>query len=183
MTEMATTAGRLDEAWVADFAARYLAAWNTHDADALLALMTEDVVYDDSAWPQTMRGHADVRTFLEHAWRAMPDLTFELLDGPFLALAEPKLAARWRGTGTLTGPMDPPGFAPTGGRIEFTGFDLHEYRDGRICRLVIQFDTAVPARQIGALPQQGSRGEQLAAALQRVAARRMRRRRSARRRH
>ena len=53
-------------------------------------------------------------------------------EGPFLAADGPSLTFRWRGTGTFTGRMDPPGFAPTNGRIDFTGFDLHEYRDGRL---------------------------------------------------
>ena len=59
----------------------------------------------------------------------------------------PSLAFRWRGTGTFTGRMDPPGYAPTNGRIDFTGFDLHEYREGRLSRLVILFDNAEVGRR------------------------------------
>jgi steroid delta-isomerase-like uncharacterized protein len=174
MTDTATATGRIDEQWLADFAERYLQAWNGHEPQALLDLMTEDIVYDDAAWPRTMRSHADVREFLEHAWRAIPDMAFEVLEGPFLDPAAPKAVFRWRGTGTFTGPMDPPGFAPTNGRIEFTGFDLHEYRDGRLSRLRILFDNGEVGRQIGAMPEPGSRAERLGAALQRLTARRMR---------
>src|SRR5512132_713343 len=70
-----------------------------------------DVVCDDSAWPVTMRGHDDVRHFLARAWRAFPDMRFEIIEGPY-RLGKDKAALWWRGTGTMTGPLDPPGFAP-----------------------------------------------------------------------
>ena len=174
MTDTATATGRLDPGWLEDFLPRYGAAWNAHRPQQLLDLMAPDIVYDDAAWPRTMRSHADVREFLEHAWAAIPDLEFEILEGPFLAPDGPSLTFRWRGTGTFTGRMDPPGFAPTNGRIDFTGFDLHEYRDGRLSRLIILFDNAEVARQVGAMPPAGSRAERVGAAMQRLTARRMR---------
>ena len=170
-----TTTPGLDPSWSEDFAARWRAAWWGRERCALLELMTDDIVYDDSAWPRTMHGHGDVREFLDHAWRAIPDLTFERLAGPLLAADAPTAAFYWRGTGTFSGPMEPPGFAPTGQRLDFNGFDLHEYRDGRVSRLVIVFDNGVVGRQIGALPQPGSRAEKLGVQLQRLAARRLRR--------
>jgi steroid delta-isomerase-like uncharacterized protein len=158
----------VDRGFVVDFAERWEAAWNSHQPDRLLELMTEDIVYDDSAWPRTMRGHDDVREFLGAVWRAMPDLEFQMLEGPFLLEGEPKAAFYWKGTGTFTGPLDPPGFAPTGARILFEGCDLHEYRDGRVCRLRIVFDMMDVSRQIGMLPAPGSRLEKAGAAAQRL---------------
>ena len=43
----------------------------------------------------------------------------------------------------------------------FEGFDLHEYRDGRVSRLWICFDMAAIARDLGVLPPIGSRAERL----------------------
>ena len=115
MTDTATATGRIDERWLADFAERYLQAWNGHEPQALLDLMTEDIVYDDAAWPRTMRSHADVREFLEHAWRAVPDLAFEPLEGPFLdrRRRRPRSAgaAPGRSPGRWTRPASP---RPTG---------------------------------------------------------------------
>ena len=74
------------------FGERFGAAWNSHEPDRLLELMTDDVVYDDSAWPRTMRDHSQVREFLEFLWRALPDLEFEDLEGPFLAREAPTAA-------------------------------------------------------------------------------------------
>jgi hypothetical protein len=70
--------------WIRDFEERFLDAWNSHQADRVLALMTEDVEYRDDAWPKTMRDHADVREFLDALWTAFPDMTFELIEGPYV---------------------------------------------------------------------------------------------------
>ena len=159
----ATQREELDREWLDDFIQRWEAAWNSHDPERLLALMTEDIVYDDSAWPKQMRGHGDVREFLEHTWQGLPDLRFELVDGPYLAPDEPKAAFYWRGTATHEGALDPPGLAATGKRIEFEGADTHEYRDGKVARLRIVFDMAGAMRQLGVLPPAGGRQERMLA--------------------
>ena len=170
-------ATRVDRDFFEDFSGRWMAAWNSHQLDRLLALMTEDIVYDDSAWPKTMRGHSDVREFVEHSWRAFPDLRFEMVEGPFLHPTAPKACMYWRGSATHRGPIEPPGIAPTGRRIEFEGVDVHEYRDRRVARLQIVFDMADVTRQLGLLPAPGSRAEQAMAGLQRLQARVAHRRR------
>ena len=164
----ATQREELDQAWVEDFARRWETAWNSHEQDRLLALMTDDIVYDDSAWPTTMHGHGDVRTFLDYAWGAFPDLRFLMTEGPYIVPGQPKAAFEWKGAGTHTGPLDPPGLAPTGRAIEFEGADFHEYRDGRVCRLSILFDMADVSRQLGMLPKPGSAAEKAGAAAQRL---------------
>jgi len=167
----ATQAEELDRAWVEDFARRWEEAWNSHEPARLLELMTEDIVYDDAAWPTTMRGHGDVRTFLDSAWRGFPDLRFELLEGPYIVPGRAKAAFYWTGSGTHNGPLEPPGFAPTGKRVEFEGADFHEYRDGRVSRLRIVFDMMDLGRQIGTLPRAGSPVEKAGAAAQRLGVR------------
>jgi steroid delta-isomerase-like uncharacterized protein len=168
MAEVAQDQGGVDQAFVDDFVPRWADAWKSHQPERLLELMTEDIVYDDSAWPATMRGHGDVRAFLDHTWRAFPDLEFQITDGPFLAAGAPQAAFFWHGTGTQTGPIDPPGFAPTGKRIELEGADFQEYRDGRVCRLRVVFDMMDVGRQLGTLPQAGSRTEKIAATAHRL---------------
>jgi steroid delta-isomerase-like uncharacterized protein len=157
--------------WVQEFARRWLDAWNSHEADRILALVTEDVEYRDDSWPKPMRGHADVREFVEALWRATPDMTFELLAGPYVIPGEPRAAFHWRGSGTFTGPLDPPGFAPTGRRWEIDGADFQEYRDGRVCKNRTAVDMMTASRQLGLMPATGSRGERAMAAAQRGAMR------------
>jgi steroid delta-isomerase-like uncharacterized protein len=157
--------------WIREFVEHWLDAWNSHDADRLLALMTEDIEYRDDSWHKTMHRHTDVREFLDATWRAIPDMTFELLAGPYVIPGEPRAAFHWRGWGTHTGPLDPPGFAPTGRRWELDGVDFHEYRDGRVSKLRIAFDMMSISRQLGLMPDSGSRAESALAMAQRSAAR------------
>jgi steroid delta-isomerase-like uncharacterized protein len=159
-----------DTGFATDFVERWTAGWNSHEPARLLALMTEDIVYDDSAAPAIMHGHADVRTFLEQTWRALPDLTFRVVDGPLMA-ADGKVSIRWSGTATFSGPLVPPGYAPNGARVEFDGFDLYEFRDGLVCRLRTIYDMMDLARQLKLAPPVGSRFETVTAALQRLSVR------------
>ena len=74
----------------------------------------------------------------------------------------PRAAFWWRGTGTNTGPIDPPGIPATGKRIEFEGADFHEYRDGKVAKLRIVFDMTDLSRQLGlraAARQRGREGD------------------------
>jgi steroid delta-isomerase-like uncharacterized protein len=153
--------------WTRELVTSWLDAWNSHQADRVLELLTDDVEARDDSWPKAMRGHGDVREFLEALWRAVPDMSFELLAGPYVIPDEPRASFHWRGSGTFTGRMDPPGFAPTGRRWEIDGADFHEYRDGRISRLRVMFDLMSVSRQLGVMPPTGSRAERAMAAAQR----------------
>ncbi|HTK67709.1 MAG TPA: nuclear transport factor 2 family protein [Pseudonocardia sp.] len=163
--------------FVRDFAARFTGAWNACDPERVLELMDPEIVYDDSGWPTLMRGHDEVRPFMDYCWTAFPDLRFDVDQGPFLHPSEPAAMFTWRSSATFTGPLDPPGYAPTGQRAEFTGVDVHTYRDGRLIRLSVIFDAADFARQLGVLPAAGTRAEAVLTRLQRVQTRVTRRHR------
>jgi steroid delta-isomerase-like uncharacterized protein len=93
---------------------------------------------------------------------AIPDLKFEVLDvfgGPERAAVE------WRLTGTFAGPGTLFGFAPTGKRIDVTGVDLIEARDGKVVRNHAYANSIELSRQIGVMPPQGSPVEQRMAKL------------------
>jgi steroid delta-isomerase-like uncharacterized protein len=165
MAQTQAVSNGVEPEWAEEFAQRWAGAWNSHDPEQLLALMTDDILYEDSASPETMRGHDDVRAFVDMSWRAFPDMRFEPVGRPLVSPVEPRAAFWWRGTATHTGPIEPPGLAPTGKSIEFEGADFHEYRDGKVCRLQIVFDMADVMVQLGVLPPPGSRGERFVTAL------------------
>ena len=168
MAQNTASARGIDPAWLDGFLERWEAAWDSHDPDRVLELMTDDIVYEDSGSPKTMRGHAEVREFLEYIWRGLPDSHFEAIEGPFLLPGENKASFYWRGTATHTGPLDPPGLAATGKSVEFYGADFHEYRDGKVAHLRIVFDMADLMRQLGVLPAPGGREEKLMAKMTNV---------------
>ncbi len=149
---------------------------NEHDVRHIPAVFTEDVVFDDDAWPETLRGHADMERLLTALWRAAPDFRFELFEGPFLG-EDPRYASvRVRAGGTQTGPFDPPGFAPTGRRIDTEYGGFYELEGDRVKRARIIVNMNDVGMQIGAAPGPGSLGERLGVRLQHVSARRMRKR-------
>jgi steroid delta-isomerase-like uncharacterized protein len=174
VTAGATTAG---ERFARDFADRWQKAWNTRDPDQVTALCTEDVVWDDPITDRAERGRAAVAEYLRNVWRAFPDLEFTWPEGPYASFQGIKLALHWRLTGAMLGPMDPPGFAPTGRRIDLEGVDLIELRDGLCCAYQGFFDRQSVAQQVGIAPSSGSQAERVAVGAQRLLAAIERRRR------
>jgi steroid delta-isomerase-like uncharacterized protein len=154
-----------------EFTRRYLAAWNDHDAAAMAPLLTEDIAWHDPALPAPAQGVGAVQDFMRAAWRAFPDLSFREPERPHLSVAGEKVAWAWQMGGTFNGPLDPPGFAPTGRRMEVEGVDLWELRDGRIAHYRALYDLNDMARQLGIAPAPGSRAERATVALQRLQAR------------
>ena len=77
--------------------------------------------------------------------------------------------------GTMTGAIDPPGFAPTGKAMTVDGVDLWTMRDERIAVYRAFYDLTDLSRQLGILPAPGSRAEKATVGLQRLQARLQRR--------
>jgi steroid delta-isomerase-like uncharacterized protein len=160
----------LDEQFARGFAESYVEAWNSHDADRIEPLVTQDVVWLDPALPEPARGVHEVKDLMRAAWVAFPDLRFT--SGPmWLDPHEDSMSWAWRMEGTHSGPLDPPGFAPTGRRIDIDGIDVWDFEDGRISRYRAYYDMADLARQLGVMPPPGSRGERVGVMLQRAQAR------------
>ncbi|MDH6279734.1 ester cyclase [Prescottella agglutinans] len=151
-----TPARTIDAAWADEFADRWANAWNSHRAERVFEFLTDDIVWDDSAWPNTMRGKAAVREFLDNTWRAFPDQTLEAFGAAHVAADGRRAAFWWRGHATHLGPTAPSGIPATGKRLEFEGAEFHEYRDGKIARLRVVFDINDLAMQLGVVPKQGS---------------------------
>jgi steroid delta-isomerase-like uncharacterized protein len=179
--EQATEAGvgqvPLSEEYALRFAERWQAAWNSRKPEEVAAHCTDDVVWADALTDGAERGKAAVIAYLESLWRTFPDLHFSWPEGPYCSYDKTKLACHWHVTGTMLGPVEPEGFAPTGRRLEAEGTDLLELRDGLVCDYVGFFDSRGLAQQLGILPARGSRAERIAVRLQRLASRAGRRNR------
>ena len=157
----------LDEQFAREFAERYIEAWNSHDADQMEPLVSEDIVWLDPALPEPARGLGEVKEFMRTSWAAFPDLRFTA--GPmWLDPHEDSMTWAWRMEGTHSGPLEPPGFAPTGRGIDIDGIDVWDFADGRIDRYRAYYDMSLIARQLGLMPTPGSRFERVGVALQRA---------------
>jgi hypothetical protein len=76
----------MDQSTAVEFAGRWVAAWNSHDVDLVLAHFTDDVVFTSPVAAQfvpetggVLRGKAALRAYWSAALDRLPDLHFELL--------------------------------------------------------------------------------------------------------
>jgi len=157
------------------FVERYLAAWNSCDTAAMAQLIADDIVWADPALPEPARGVPAVQEFMRTSARAFPDLHFGEPDPPALAASGGVVLWAWSMKGTHRGPIDPPGFAPTGRSLRVEGIDQWTMRGGRIAGYRAFYDMNEVARQLGIVPAPGSRAERGMVALQRPKARLSRR--------
>ena len=147
---------------------------NEHDPAHVPEIFTEDIVFEDDAAPETIRGHEDMRRFLGSLWTAFPDFRFELEQGPYLS-EDGGVSVNSRVTGTMEGKLDPPGFLPTGARLSLDYGGFYELEGDRIRRARVILNMNEAAVQLGALPGPGTTGEKIAVLAQGLQARLKRR--------
>ena len=98
-------------------------AWNRHDLDALMSMMTEDCVFEASAGPEVAgarsQGQPAVRIAYAAVFDAFPDAGWT---NPRHFIAGNRGVSEWTFTGTQR----------DGTRVEVNGCDLFIIRDGKI---------------------------------------------------
>jgi steroid delta-isomerase-like uncharacterized protein len=102
---------------------RFADAWNRHDLEALMSMMTDDCVFDASAGPhvneQRSEGKEGVRAAYAAVFQAFPDAHWA---NPRHIISGNRGVSEWTFTGTQR----------DGKRVEVAGCDLFTFRDGRI---------------------------------------------------
>jgi steroid delta-isomerase-like uncharacterized protein len=172
-----TVVEQMLESQAVEFAERWVDRWNAHDIEGILALVTEDVTWEDPSIEGTARGLAEARRYIESLFLAFPDITWRMPDGLLVSLEDEeeivKIGQPWSCRGTVLGSIDPPGFAPTGQAFELEGFDVWELQreDGRVRRVASYYDALEFVRRIGLMPARGSGAERTLARLQRMRSR------------
>jgi predicted ester cyclase len=96
------------------------------------------------------------RAWFAGLFAAIPDLLFEIDE---IVADETRAAVRWRARGTFSGTAQLEGFDPNGAEIEMVGIDLLTIEDGKLVDNQAYTNGMELARQIGAMPPQGSRAE------------------------
>jgi steroid delta-isomerase-like uncharacterized protein len=102
---------------------RFADAWNRHDLDGLMAMMTDDCVFEASAGPQVDGQRSEGKPAVRAAFAAV----FEAFHDARWANAKHFIAgnrgvSEWTFTGTRN----------DGGRVEVNGCDLFTFNDGKI---------------------------------------------------
>ena len=105
-----------------EFLEAFADAWNRHDADAILAAMTDDCVMQLSSGADVCGsrfvGQDGVRSGIERVFARMPDVRFN--DGRHFVAGDRGLS-EWVLTATTSS-----------GKIEVQGCDVFTFRDGKI---------------------------------------------------
>jgi steroid delta-isomerase-like uncharacterized protein len=141
--------------------ADYIAAWNAHDPQRVAAFLAIGAVYEDTGAGVTVRGPEELREHAASVLSAFPDLRFELVR---VATGDGFVAGEWRCEMTHLGNLD--GLRATGRRVRSTGVDVATLdAEGKVTHLVSHYDGAAIMRQLGVLPDRGSRAELLLARL------------------
>ena len=96
------------------------------------------------------------RAWFANLFAAIPDLRLEVEE---VVADETRAAVRWRARGVFDGTAQFEGFDPNGAEIEMVGLDLLTFENGKLVDNQAYTNGMQLARQIGAMPPQGSRGE------------------------
>lgn len=127
---------------------RYAEAWNRHDVDAILALHTDDAVFENHTSGGLAVGKAEIRRLIEGVFTTFPDLHFATRR---VYLGEGVAVLEWTATATHTKPIDRGArtFAPSGKTLSWDGLDVMPLRDGLVARKDVYADSISFLQQLG----------------------------------
>jgi steroid delta-isomerase-like uncharacterized protein len=136
-----------DVEWVLD---EWATAWSSHDTEKVLALFTDDCVYEDVTFSVINRGKAELGAFANGVFAGVPDFKIELTAR---FVADTWASMEWVMSGTHKG--DFPGMPATGKRFSSVrGASIVELQGSKIRRCSDYWDAATVMRQVGLLPAQ-----------------------------
>jgi len=126
-------------------------AWST-DTAAVMAHVTDDVEYWDATLPEPIRGAPAYADYVEGFFTAFSEIEWSLRE-PVIEEGG-RVAEPWRCRALNSGPLWI-GLPATGKRLETTGTDIFEFRDGKVRREHSFYDVQSSMRQLGLWPNQG----------------------------
>jgi steroid delta-isomerase-like uncharacterized protein len=128
---------------IPDVVHRYFAAWNAHDADAIVATFAPGGTYEDPTSGGRLTGAA-IGENAAKLWSAMPDVRFDIATEDPTATG---VSAQWLMTGTNLGSFN--GLPPSGRVVTLPGADFIVVGAQGIESVRGYFDAGEVPRQLG----------------------------------
>jgi steroid delta-isomerase-like uncharacterized protein len=131
-----------------DFIDRYNAAWGDHDVDAIVAMHTDDSVFENHVTGDVNVGREAIGRAIGGIFTVFPDLAFETRRQ---YLCDDLVVQEWTASGTHLGKMIRSGIEvePTGRKVDYRGMDVIPIRDGLVARKDVYSDSITLLRQLG----------------------------------
>lgn len=138
----------MEGAELQEFIDRYNDAWNAHDVDAIVAMHTDDSVFENHVTGDVNLGREQIATAIRGIFSVFPDLNFE---GRRTYIRENLVVQEWTARGTHEGTMTRAGIEvpPTGKRVAYKGMDVIPIEDGLVARKDVYSDSISLLRQLG----------------------------------
>ncbi len=150
---MATPKSTITEARIRDVAKAMMKAWNDHDVDAILAHLTDDVLWAEPSLEEPIHGKEAVAADLRDTFKAFPDLHFPMEDFHIFPSAEQQAnVVTWTLTATMTGPLEM-GLPATGRPVRIGGTTVSRFHDGEVSEFTTYYDSLDFMQQLGLLPK------------------------------
>jgi steroid delta-isomerase-like uncharacterized protein len=137
----ADSAASLDQA-----IARYNAAWNDHDLDAIVSMHAADMVFANHTAGESAQGD-DVRAHIGSIFETWPDIEFSTRR---LYVRDGLVVQEWTAQATHSKVMRRGDLVaePTGRRIEWDGMDVIPFEGGLVKRKDVYSDSVSILRQL-----------------------------------
>jgi steroid delta-isomerase-like uncharacterized protein len=144
-----STSTRDSEAALREAIDRYNQAWNDHDLDAIMAMHTPDMVFDNHTAGESASGE-EVREHIGSIFKTWPDIEFTTRR---LYVREGLVVQEWTAAATHAESMRRGDLVaePTGRRVVWDGIDSIPFEDGLVKRKDVYSDSVSILRQVGLL--------------------------------
>jgi steroid delta-isomerase-like uncharacterized protein len=128
--------------------AAYGKAWNRHDIEAILAMHSEDSVFENHTSGGKGVGKAAIREILKGVFAAFPDIRF---DARRTYVRDGLVTQEWTATGTLAVPYTKGSSAvqPTGRAVSWNGVDVIPFVGNLVARKDVYVDSMSFLRALG----------------------------------
>ncbi len=128
--------------------AAYNEAWNAHDVQAIVAMHTEDSVFENHTSGGRGVGKDAIREIVKGVLAAFPDIRFEARR---TYVRDDVVTQEWTATGTLATPYSRGSVTvePTGKEISWNGVDVIPFTGGLVARKDVYVDSIGFLRALG----------------------------------